>query len=210
MFKRVLIGILAAACVFCLSGCVIQLPAQNQTTSSASQGSQDQTASGGSASGTQDASGQDQASSGGEISRDDALTTVLEHAGVSQGEAYNVKVERDGDNGIPIYDIEFETDYGDYDYEIAIADGSIVGTDYEVREEWAYQQPEQSVSEDEVRALVQQKVPGAPASDIQIRQERDDGRFRYEGSLSYNDMYYEFEVDGQTGIILDWNADLRR
>ena len=192
MFKRVLIGILAAACVFCLSGCVIQLPAQNQTASTASQGSQDQTA------------------SGGEISRDDALTIALGHAGVSQGEAYNVKVERDGDNGIPIYDIEFETDYGDYDYEIAIADGGIVGTDYEVEEEWACRQPEREVSEDEIRALVQQKVPGAPASDIQIRQERDDGRFRYEGSLSYNDMYYEFEVDGQTGIILDWNADLRR
>ena len=31
------------------------------------------------------------------------------------------------DNGIPIYDIEFETDYGDYDFEVAIADGRIVG-----------------------------------------------------------------------------------
>ena len=35
------------------------------------------------------------------------------------------------------------------------------------------------------------------------------GRSRWEGSLSYNGIYYEFEIDTQTGIITDWNADRR-
>ena len=216
MFKRVLIGVLAAACLCCLSGCVIQLPAQNQTGSSpASQSSNtpsentsnpDNSAPSASASASNSG---DAASSGQEISRDQAFSIALENAGVSQSDAYNVKVERDGDNGIPIYDIEFETQYGDFDYEVAIADGSIVGSDYEVQEEWAYRQPENPVSEDQVKSLVQQKVPGAPADDIHVWQEQEDGRPRYEGSLSYNNIYYEFEVDSQTGVILDWNADLR-
>ena len=63
----------------------------------------------------------------GEISREEALAIALENAGVLEGDAYNVKNETDSDNGIPLYDIEFETDYGDYDFEVAMADGRIVG-----------------------------------------------------------------------------------
>ena len=59
----------------------------------------------------------------GEISREAALAIALENAGVLEGDAYNVKNETDSDNGIPLYDIEFETDYGDYDFEVAMADG---------------------------------------------------------------------------------------
>ena len=71
----------------------------------------------------------------GEISREEALAIALDNADVPEGDAYNIKNETDSDNGIPIYDIEFETDYGDYDFEVAMADGRIVGADYEVDEE---------------------------------------------------------------------------
>ncbi len=214
MLKKIFIGLLAAACVCCLSGCVIQLPSQNPATSSpASQTQTEDTASGDSAppsSSTGASSQSSTAPSDGEIGREDAFAIALEDAAVSQSDAYNIKIERDGDNGIPIFDIEFETDYGDFDYEVAIADGSIIGSDYEIQDEWAYRQPNNPVSEEQVKALVQLKVPGASLSDIRVWQESDDGRPRYEGSLSYNNIYYQFEVDSQTGIILDWNADYRR
>ena len=70
------------------------------------------------------------------ISRENALSVALENAGVPEEDAYNIKNEMDEDNGIPIYDIEFETEYGDYDFSIAREDGRIVGADYEVDEEW--------------------------------------------------------------------------
>ena len=60
------------------------------------------------------------------------MAIALENAGVPAGDAYNIKNETDGDNGIPLYDIEFETDYGDYDFSVAIHGGRIVGADYEV------------------------------------------------------------------------------
>ena len=72
----------------------------------------------------------------GEISRDEALAIALANASVPEADAYNVKVERDGDNGIPLWDIEFETEYGDYDFEVALSGGRIVGADYEVDDEW--------------------------------------------------------------------------
>ena len=50
----------------------------------------------------------------GEISREEALAIALDNADVPEGDAYNIKNETDSDNGIPLYDIEFETNYGDY------------------------------------------------------------------------------------------------
>ena len=65
----------------------------------------------------------------GEISREEALAIALANAGVPEGDAYNVKNETDSDNGIPLYDIGFETDYGDYDFEVAasIVAGKVSG-----------------------------------------------------------------------------------
>ena len=50
---------------------------------------------------------------------------------------------------------------------------------------------------------------GASAADVDIWEESGDGRGRYEGDLFLDGMKYEFEIDPQTGRIIDWNADLR-
>lgn len=145
----------------------------------------------------------------GEISREEALAIALANAGVLEGDAYNVKNETDSDNGIPLYDIEFETDYGDYDFEVAMADGRIVGADYEVDEEWLDALGGNPVTAEEAASIVAGKIPGASAADVSVREESGDGRGRYEGELSLDGMKYEFEIDPQTGRIIDWNADLR-
>ena len=145
----------------------------------------------------------------GEISREEALAIALANAGVPEGDAYNVKTETDSDNGIPLYDIEFETDYGDYDFEVAMADGRIVGADYEVDEEWLDALGGSPVTAEEAASIVAGKIPGASAADVNIWEESGDGRGRYEGELFLDGMKYEFEIDPQTGRIFDWNADLR-
>ena len=145
----------------------------------------------------------------GEISREEALAIALDNAGVPEGDAYNIKNETDGDNGIPIYDIEFETEYGDYDFEIAIDGGRIVGADYEVDEEWLNTLGGSPVSMEEATEIVAGKVPGSSAADVTIWEESEDGRGRYEGELSFDGMKFEFEIDPQTGLIFDWSADLR-
>ena len=145
----------------------------------------------------------------GEISREEALAIALDNADVPESDAYNVKNETDSDNGIPLYDIEFETNYGDYDFEVAIADGRIVGADYEVDEEWLDALGGSPVTAEEAASIVAGKIPGASAADVSVREESGDGRGRYEGDLFLDGMKYEFEIDPQTGRIFDWNADLR-
>lgn len=145
----------------------------------------------------------------GEISRDEALAIALANASVPEADAYNVKVERDGDNGIPLWDIEFETEYGDYDFEVALSGGRIVGADYEVDNEWLDRLGGSPVTADEAKAILQSKAPGVEAGDIALREEHSDGRLRYEGEACGGGMKYEFEMDAATGVIYDWNADLR-
>ena len=90
-----------------------------------------------------------------------AFMIALDDADVPHDDAYNIKVEQDGDNGIPVYDIEFETNYGDYDYEIAIENGAIVKADYEVDEQWLDRLGGNPVSVEEAKNIVLEKVPQA-------------------------------------------------
>lgn len=137
-----------------------------------------------------------------------AFLIALNDASVPQDNTYNVKIEKDEERNIPIYDIEFETNYGDYDYEIAIEDGSIIGADYEVDEEWFDRLGGSPVTIDEAKQIVHEKVSKAPIDIIKIWEKSSNGRDYYEGKLSFNNMKYEFEIDSATGIIYDWNADL--
>lgn len=144
-----------------------------------------------------------------DIDEQTAFMIALDDAAVPQDNTYNVKIEKDGSASVPVYDIEFETNYGDYDYEIAVEDGTIVKADYEVDEEWFDRLGGSPVTIEEARKIVQAKVPNAPLDEIDIRQESSDGKGRYEGRLFFNNMKYEFEIDPATGIIFDWNADLK-
>lgn len=217
--RRILyLGLMAGLLLVLLAGCGRQtgtdpgLESQSDPNLSASPspGAQEQTPS---EPGSQDQRIPSSSPSGetepGETSREEALAIALNNAGVPEADAYNIKNERDGDNGIPIYDIEFETNYGDYDFQVAIADGRIVGADYEVDEEWLDTLGGDPVSREEAAAIVAGKVSGSSSADVDIWEESGDGRGRYEGELFFDGMKYEFEIDPQTGIIFDWNADLR-
>lgn len=66
----------------------------------------------------------------------------------------------------------------------------------------------QDIGEEQVKAIVLEKVPGATANDIyEFEREYDDGILEYEGSIYYGGYEYEFEIDGSTGNILQWEID---
>lgn len=146
--------------------------------------------------------------SDGEITEEKALSIAYEHAGVTADEVYNVQVEREQENGNPVFKAEFETEAGEYEYEILRSDGRIYETDYELKKEWVYAQPEDSVTIDEAAQKIAD-LTGAAAEDVNIWQEGGDGRAHYEGNVSYNGVYYEFELDPETNIIYEWSAKVQ-
>ena len=64
------------------------------------------------------------------------------------------------------------------------------------------------VSEAQAINIVLEKVPGATQSNlVSFGSDYDDGRWLYEGELRYNGLEYDFEIDGMTGNILEWEID---
>ena len=114
-----------------------------------------------------------------------------------------------------MYEIEFIVISGnavkEYDYEIAVSDGSIVSYDYDVESSYTVpggNQATGTITEAEAKALVLAQIPGA--SEIHIvkwKLDRDDGRWIYEGEVVYNSWEYEFEVDAVSGRIIEWDID---
>lgn len=50
-------------------------------------------------------------------------------------------------------------------------------------------------------------MQGATDQNIRIHMDNDDGRQIYEGDIIYNGMEYEFEIDAQSGDIIDWSSE---
>ena len=64
-----------------------------------------------------------------DIGQDAAFSAALRHAGVSASQLIKQEVSRDRDDGILIYEIEFETAQCKYEYEVRAADGTVLKAD---------------------------------------------------------------------------------
>ena len=60
------------------------------------------------------------------IGQDAALSIALDHAGLTSSQIYELDVELDSEDGIMVYEIEFESSAGEYEYDIHAHTGQIV------------------------------------------------------------------------------------
>ncbi len=152
------------------------------------------------------------------ISEEEARQIALSHAGLTANQVTFIKTEMDRDDGRINYDIEFYTaDYKEYDYEIDPYTGKILDYDYDAEYYHADSAPatdqtgaatENTVTEDAAKQIALDQVPGAAAKDIvKFEKDYDNGRLVYEGEIHYEKKEYDFEIDGATGKILEWDAE---
>ena len=143
------------------------------------------------------------------ITADQAKQAALSHAGLSGSQVTFVKAKLDWDDGRRVYEVEFyDTSYKEYDYEIDASTGAVVKFDYDA--EYAIPQTSggQSITADQAKQKALSQVPGATVKDIyQFETDYDDGRLQYEGEILYNGMKYEFQIDGHSGSIQEWEAE---
>ena len=158
-----------------------------------------------------------------DIGRDAALEAALNDAGVSEADTTRLKVSEDMDDGIKVYEIGFDVAEKEYDYEIQASDGAILNSDVETNKGYtAAQNSTQSqqnadnagtgtsdaaVSLEEATRIALDKVPGATEQDIRINLDYDDGRQKYEGDIIYEQMEYDFEIDANTGEVIEWSEE---
>lgn len=153
-----------------------------------------------------------------DITKEKAQEIALEHAGVDAKDVSYIHTKTDYENRRKVYEVEFFTnDYKEYDYEIAVSDGTILKIDYDA-ERWDRNgrsaSPSKAASQNEITqeeaqeiALKQAGISASQASYIRIHKDWDDGRSTYEGEMVYGDLEYEFEISASTGAILEWDID---
>lgn len=185
-------------------------------------------------------SGSNRPSWEGSLNEEEAKQIALSDAKVSEDDIAFILVEKDWDDGIATYDVEFVTnDLSEYDYEIDAVSGEIIAMDQDMEHHYEHYRGGNNqsggqnsgagsaagsghgaangqggngyggelVSEEDAKAKVLERVPGAAASDIRMKLERDDGRLEYEGELYHDGMEYEFKIDAYSGSVTEWESE---
>ena len=81
----------------------------------------------------QNAAGQDSASA---VSEEQARSTALADAGVTEEEITGIRVKKDLEDGRQVYDVEFYSGNKEYDYEIDVSTGSILSSDFDIDDDF--------------------------------------------------------------------------
>lgn len=184
---------------------------------------------------------------GKDIGKEAALEAALMDAGVSEMDTTRLKVSKDGEDGRLVYEIRFDAEGTEYDYEVAAADGQILNAEKEMIPGAAIQKnadqnqndvqnpdhvqnqdnnsqnpdlqqsaggnqaaaPEVdvAVSKEQAVQIALERVAGATENDIRIEFDYDDGVYKYEGDIIYEQKEYDFEIDANTGNILEWSEE---
>ena len=71
----------------------------------------------------------------------------------------------------------------------------------------AVPQADVQISSEQASKLALDRVPGATDQDLKIELDYDDGYYKYEGDIIYDQKEYEFEIDANTGDFLEWKEE---
>ena len=140
---------------------------------------------------------------------------AFNHAGVTADKVYGLKVERDRDDGVVTYDVEFKADGVEYEYEIHAVSGKILEYDSE-RDDAARTSSTQTVSAKTEPAVTESKtteasatitadrakeialahagVSAADARGLECEKDTDDRVDHYDVEFRANGLEYDYEI----------------
>lgn len=145
-----------------------------------------------------------QAATNNSISESEAKQIALNHAGFSEAQVTFTQCKLDYDNGVAEYDIEFTADAKHYEYEIRASDGKVLEFSSE-----AIPDPTGLISESRAKeiALARAGFSEAQVSFKKCELDYDDGISKYEVEFTANGTEYEFEINANTGAVLEMDVD---
>lgn len=146
---------------------------------------------------------------GAVISEEEAKKIALQDAGLTEEEITGIRVKLETDNGIQEYEVDFYAGDKEYDYEIHAETGAILRKDMEIENDFHKSDTSAAkISEEAAIKLALEKVPGASEKDVRIHLDHDDGKTIFEGSIVYEGVEYDFEIDAESGVILEWETEI--
>ena len=145
-----------------------------------------------------------------DIGQERAVAIALSHANVQQSEAIIKKVEKESDNGVTYYEIEFIDSGFEYEYKINAATGAIIKADKErdddapATQTGTSKQSTDLIGEAKAKeiALRHAGFSAGAVKKLKCELDREKGKLVYEVEFKVDNMEYEYTIDAETGSIV--------
>lgn len=152
--------------------------------------------------------------SASKLTEEEVKSIAFQDAGVEESQVTRIRVHQEYDDGRGKYEVDFYVDNREYDYDIDSNTGEIISKDSEIEDDFMNQdasgtQPTdgQVISKEKALEIVLARVEGAGEENVRMELEKEDKYWKYEGEILYNQREYEFELNGETGEILEWSEE---
>lgn len=141
---------------------------------------------------------------GEKISKKQAEAIVFENADVKVKDISSLETKIENYYGKDVYDIEFNVDNKEYNYNVDMYSGEILSMDYEIDKRYYAKLTGNSIDEIDAIKLVKTQIPNCNTNDINLILKQDDGFLQYEGKVKVSNILYEFTIDKNTGTFIEW------
>ncbi len=144
------------------------------------------------------------------ITPDEAKQAALDHAQLTAEQVVFTQAKLDYDDGRAVYDIEFYSGNKEYDYEIDAASGKVLEFDYDIENfDISSVQVKLSLDEAKAVALKNAKLSENDVVFTKAKLDYDDGRAVYDIEFYSGNKEYDYEIDANTGKILDRDIEYK-
>ena len=142
----------------------------------------------------------------GYISVEAAKQKALDDAGVKAEDAVFLKAYYDSDDMVPHYDVKFEANGYEYEYEVKASDGSVLEKDVDKERNPVNAAPnsDEYISADKAKSIAYDHA-GVKSADVKFAKaelDRDDLIVHYEVEFVAGNFEYEYEINAESGKVI--------
>lgn len=146
-----------------------------------------------------------------DIGKESAKEIALRDAGLKEAETSRFSISKESENGVMIYEVEFDANEKEYNYDIKAEDGEILFSEVDTKlADRNLNIPEPAFGEENARKAALERVSGATEEHLEMKLDAEDGKYVYEGEIYYEGKEYEFKIDANTGDFIEWREEEER
>lgn len=166
---------------------------------------------------------QETAAPAADIGVERAKEIALAHAGLSNYKVSFVKAQLDNEDGVKVYDIDFYSGNVEYDYEISVADGTIISADqdienYSIPAPASTEAPESTaaptvaktseISAEKAKQIALSHAGVGAATFTKVELDTEDGIKVYEIEFKVGNVEYEYDINASNGAIIKSSCEI--
>lgn len=135
-----------------------------------------------------------------------AVSKALKNAGTTRSEVWDIECDRDKDDGVTVYEVEFKKGRTEYSYKINAKTGSI----REKSVEYGYRYSSGKLIGKTAainKAFEFSGISKVSVTNLVCRYDYDDGKAVYEVKFRKGNWKYEYDVNARTGKIVEYSRE---